>query len=118
MTEEIKPWHEFKPGVPAQIEGTEVPLVTDQPVEVVPKLPKKGPPQTETLFGEAESKKTTSQKTAERPSRPYRPIYTDTTDRSLRALRAGLEGDNTPMSDPDADIDEVFGADNARRIVQ
>jgi hypothetical protein len=48
--ENTKPWHEFKPNVPAQIEGTDVPLVTDQPVEIIPKKSKKEAPQVETLL--------------------------------------------------------------------
>lgn len=91
-----------------RIEGTdEVPLVTDQPVEIIPTVhrPK---PQMETLFPD-ESKKESPKASPPRPVRPYRAKYSDTTDRSVQALKSGLEPELPITSNPDADIDAVFG---------
>jgi hypothetical protein len=112
---EVMPWHTYKPNIPQPIEGTEVPVVTDEPVSVVPKLPKREKPsQVEVLFEDDTPKKPT--KTPTKP--PYRARYTDTTDLSLRARRDGLEGNGEPITNPDADLDEIFGAPQAKKIVE
>jgi hypothetical protein len=116
--ESSKPWENYTPpGGQTRIEGTdEVPLVTDQPVEFIPRI-KKAQPQAESLFPPEPASPSAEPETKPKTSRPYRARYSDTTNESVRALRAGIDAEPPVESNPDADIDEVFGAEHARRIL-
>lgn len=88
------------------IEGSEVEAVTSQPVEVRPRVKKEVATQ-ERLFTVEASDVHVGRTGSKKSRRPYRAKYKDTTDFVTRALKPDEE--YQPPSNPDADIDAVFG---------
>jgi tRNA-dihydrouridine synthase len=97
MTEnDKKPWENYTPpGGRIRIEGTDgVPLVTDQPVDVIPRI-ERPKPQAEKLFPLDAAK--VHQPRTSTPKKGIRAHYRDNTDYSDRALRSGLEDEPQPV---------------------
>ena len=117
MTKENKkPWENYTPpGGQIHIEGTDdLPLDTNRLVDVVPKMPKNVPPEAERLFVVEPVEQPATPTSTRQPKKPHRARYSDTTDYSVRQLKPDEE---KPLGNPDQDIDDIFGAEQARRII-
>jgi hypothetical protein len=97
------------------LEGTEVPVVADRPVAPISRL-KRSEPQSETLFPVPETPRKQPRRT--RPVRGRLAMFADAGRIPQHELdrKAGRETQE-PLINPDADIDEIFGAPEAKRTL-